>query len=96
MNGGLVGQSTPGGMSGSPPMRHPPMGAFAPASLGPGTRMMQRVANCASLSAHSPNPATRSALSNSEVFDHIIVSVIVFVRQAFPGLTFRRYLTHQE
>jgi hypothetical protein len=34
--------------------------------------MMQRLANCAILDAHSPNPAIRSALSNSEVFDHII------------------------
>jgi hypothetical protein len=34
--------------------------------------MMQRLANCAILGAHSPNPATRSALSNSAVFDHII------------------------
>src|SRR5256885_4840046 len=74
MKGGLVGQSTSGGMSGSPPRRHAPRGAFAPSSIGPGTRMMQRLANCASLGAHSPNPATWSALSNSDVFDHIIVS----------------------
>jgi hypothetical protein len=33
--------------------------------------MMQGFANCAILGAHSPNPATRSALSNSDLFAHI-------------------------
>jgi hypothetical protein len=49
--------------------------------------MMQRLANRASLDAHSPNPATRSALSNSVVFDHIIVSR---GGKLFPERTFDR------
>src|SRR5258706_5133006 len=86
MNGDLAGQSTSGGMSGSPPRRHAPRGAFPPSAIGPGARMMQGLANFANLGAHSANPATRSALSNSDVFDHIVVSRAARGRSAVSDL----------
>jgi hypothetical protein len=62
-------------MSGSPPRRLAPNGAFTASAIGPGTRMMQYLANWASRGAHSPKPASRRASSSSDL-DHIVVPVV--------------------
>jgi hypothetical protein len=74
-NGGRSGQSTEGGRSGSPPRRLAPNGASAACAIGPGTRMMQCLANRASSGAHSPKPASRRAPASSDL-DHMVVPVV--------------------
>src|SRR5215467_3570060 len=54
---GLHGQGTSGGRSGMPPRRLAPIGASAPSSRGPGSRIMAGRAAAASRGDHSPSPA---------------------------------------
>src|SRR5262249_45941438 len=68
---GLQGQGTPAGRSGLPPRRLAPIGASAPSSTGPGSRIMACRAAAANRGDHSPTPARASTVSNSSRVDHI-------------------------